>query len=75
MIRGAEKQLERDMELATFAAHQTARMTYYGGKELKPLRKWLSEIRQPERRRQTAEEMVAAMRAIRETAGKVNDAG
>lgn len=59
------------MELATFAAWQTARMTHYGDKRLKPLRDWLKELRAgKETPRQSSAELLAAMRAIKETMGR-----
>lgn len=68
-MRGAEKRIERDLELATFAAWQTARMTHYGDKKLRPLREWLRELRRPEQRRQSREQILAAMRAVKATMG------
>lgn len=67
-MRGCEKRMEREMEIATFSAWQVARMTYYGDKRLKPLGDWLKELKpsQP-KRRQTPEEMIAALRAIKAT--------
>lgn len=53
------------MELALFGAWQMARLTTYGGKELKPLRDYLAELRGKPKRQQTAEEMIAAMRAVK----------
>jgi hypothetical protein len=49
-----------------FTAWQTARFTAYSGERLKPLRDALEELKGPQqRRRQTPEEMIEALRVIR----------
>jgi hypothetical protein len=45
-------------------------MTNYSGGKLKPLGEFMKELKAPQARRaQTADEMVAALRVIRETLG------
>ena len=54
-----------------FTAHRIARFTTYGDKKLKPLADCLKELKlgnQP-KRKQSRDEMLAALRAIRETLG------
>jgi hypothetical protein len=53
-----------------FTAWQTARFTAYSGERLKPLRDALEELKGPQqRRKQTPEEMIEALRVIRATMG------
>lgn len=76
-MTGREKAVERELELATFTAWQIARMTTYGEKRLKPFAEWLKDLRpRTPARQQSVEEMVAALRVIRETmsGGEVSDA-
>ncbi len=65
ILKGREKAIERDLELAMFTAWQTARISNYGGDKLKPLRAYMAELKAPQpARRQTPEEMITVLRAI-----------
>jgi hypothetical protein len=64
ILEGRRKAAEQALELAMFGAWQTARMSSYS-KKLEPLKHYLDELRPRKMRRQTPEEMIAALRAIK----------
>jgi hypothetical protein len=69
-MRGFEMRQESELRLATFAAWQIARLSHFNGGKLKSLAECLREIDAPGAtppRRQSREEMIAAMRLIKET--------
>ncbi len=56
---------DRQIELAMFTAWQSARLSTFTDK-LEPLNKYLEKLKpQPPKRRQTASEMIDALRAIK----------
>lgn len=61
---------ERDLELALFTAWNTARLSDFPPKQRPSLAKELSRLKpQAPKPKQTSEQMIAAMRAIRATMG------
>lgn len=70
ILKGREQAIERSLELALFTAWQTARMSVFHGGKLRGLADELKKLRpgQPVRK-QTNEEIIAAMQAIRATMG------
>lgn len=73
-MKGAQKRIERDLELALFTAWNTARLTAFHGGKLKSLSEELKHLNPGPKKQQTADQIVEAMRMIRETmAGAMTD--
>jgi hypothetical protein len=73
-MKGCELAVVREIELALFTAWQTGRFASYSGTRLPPLDKVMRGLRRSfgasgEPRRQSREEMLAALRAIKATMG------
>lgn len=69
-MKGRQQAAERDIELALFLAWQTARLSHFSGNRLPPLPGELKKLRPAEPpRKQSGDEMIQAMRAIRATMG------
>lgn len=68
-MRGANLKDENDLKLAVFTAWQIARLSVFNGGKLKPLSEELKKLRPSEQHQQSPEEIIAALRAIRETMG------
>ena len=65
ILRGAQLAADRQIELAMFQAYYTGRIATFTEK-LEPLGKYLETLKPAKpRRRQSSEEMLAAMRAIK----------
>jgi hypothetical protein len=69
IMKGCERRIERDLESALFTAWQVARYGDYEPKKRPSLADDLAKLRRGSkpRRRQTREELIAAMRAIAAT--------
>lgn len=66
IMKGRERALIRELEVGTFIAWQVARLTTYGGKKLPALPDLLKALRAEPAKPQTAADMIAALRAVKE---------
>jgi hypothetical protein len=69
ILKGREKAIERNLELALFTAWQTARLSTFHGGKLNSLANEMEKLRPQAKRQQTNEEILSAMRMIRATMG------